>query len=61
MRASSYGTGQLIRAALERGYKKIIVGFGGTAVSDGGMGTLAALGMVFYDKNKSILSLQVLQ
>lgn len=56
MRASSYGTGQLIRAALERGYKKIIVGFGGTAVSDGGMGALAALGMVFYDKNKSILS-----
>jgi glycerate kinase len=56
MRASSYGTGQLIRAALEGGYRKIIVGFGGTATSDGGMGALAALGMVFYDKDMNVLN-----
>lgn len=56
MKASSYGTGQLIRAALEKGYRKIIVGFGGTATSDGGMGALAALGMVFYDTNNTVLS-----
>lgn len=56
MKASSYGTGQLIRAALEKGYRKIIVGFGGTATSDGGMGTLAALGMIFYDKDKNVLN-----
>jgi len=56
MKASSYGTGQLIRAALEKGYRKIIVGFGGTATSDGGMGALAALGMVFFDKNNTVLA-----
>lgn len=55
MKASSYGTGQLIRAALEKGYEKLIIGFGGTASSDGGMGALAALGMLFYDKDKNIL------
>ena len=55
MIASSYGTGQLIRAALEKGYERLIIGFGGTASSDGGMGALAALGMLFYDKDKNIL------
>jgi glycerate kinase len=48
---STYGTGLLIRHALEKGYKKIIIGIGGSATNDGGMGMAAALGYKFRDKN----------
>ncbi|WKA54453.1 glycerate kinase [Planococcus shixiaomingii] len=48
--ASSYGTGELIRAALDRGYRKFIIGIGGSATNDAGAGMLRALGMKFYDK-----------
>jgi glycerate kinase len=44
LRASTYGTGQLIRAAAERGAGKILVGLGGSATTDGGIGMAAALG-----------------
>ncbi|MEX2355932.1 MAG: glycerate kinase [Thermaerobacterales bacterium] len=47
--ASSYGTGQLILAALERGARKILVGMGGSATNDAGTGLLAALGVRFVD------------
>ncbi len=45
--ASSYGTGQLIKAALDGGAKRLFVGIGGSAMTDGGMGCLAALGAKF--------------
>jgi glycerate kinase len=48
---TSYGTGELIRQALDQGCKKIILGIGGSATIDGGAGLLAALGARFYDKN----------
>ena len=46
-KASTYGTGQLIKAALDGGAKNIIIGIGGSATNDGGMGMLKALGVVF--------------
>ena len=49
MKASTYGTGLMIRRALEAGYKNIIVGLGGSATNDGGIGAAAALGMRFVD------------
>lgn len=44
---STYGTGQLIKAALDRGCRKIVVGIGGSATNDGGIGCLSALGVKF--------------
>lgn len=51
MQASSYGTGELINAALDRGAKKIIIAMGGSATVDGGCGILKALGIDFLDKD----------
>ena len=48
-RATTYGVGQLIRAALDAGYANIIVGLGGSATNDGGAGMAAALGVRFRD------------
>jgi glycerate kinase len=42
--ASSYGTGQLIRAALDAGCRRIVLGIGGSASTDGGAGLVQALG-----------------
>jgi len=47
--ASSYGLGQLIIHALDQGYRKFILGLGGTATCDGGMGALSALGARFLN------------
>ena len=49
MHATSYGTGQLIRAALDDGCKSIILGLGGSATNDGGLGMAQALGIRFLD------------
>ncbi|AVO51781.1 glycerate kinase [Ectopseudomonas mendocina] len=49
-RASSFGTGELIREALEAGARRIILGLGGSATNDGGMGLLQALGVRFLDE-----------
>ena len=48
-RATTYGAGELMRAALEDGYRRIIVGLGGSATNDGGAGMAAALGARFLD------------
>ncbi|WP_374438102.1 glycerate kinase [Pseudomonas panipatensis] len=48
-RTTSYGTGELIRAALDGGARKLILGLGGSATNDGGMGLLQALGVRFLD------------
>lgn len=47
---SSFGTGQLIADALDRGVVSIILGIGGSATNDGGTGIAAALGYRFLDK-----------
>ena len=52
-KTSSYGTGELIKAALDQGVKKIIIGLGGSATNDGGIGMLDALGIVFTDQNNN--------
>jgi len=54
---TSYGTGELIKDALNRGIKHIILGLGGSATNDGGAGLAQALGIHFQDKNKKSLSL----
>lgn len=46
---STFGTGQLIKAALDHGAKKIIIGIGGSATNDGGTGMAKALGAKFVD------------
>ena len=48
---SSYGTGELIMAALKSGYREITVAIGGSATNDGGMGAAAALGVKFLDSD----------
>lgn len=49
-RASTFGTGELLRAALDAGCAKVIVGVGGSATNDGGTGAAAALGVRFLDE-----------
>jgi len=46
---STFGTGELIRHALDAGYRKIIIGIGGSATNDGGAGMAKALGARFLD------------
>lgn len=48
---STYGTGELIKDAIGRGVRKIILGIGGSATTDGGIGMAAALGYSFLDQN----------
>jgi len=48
LQAHTFGTGQLIRHAIEHGARKILVGLGGSATTDGGVGMAAALGYDFY-------------
>lgn len=48
--ATTYGTGELIKEALDRGCQKIIVGIGGSATVDGGAGMAQALGAKLLDK-----------
>jgi len=50
LKATSFGTGQLIKKALEAGAEKIILGIGGSATIDGGLGILQALGADLFDK-----------
>lgn len=47
--ATSYGTGELIKDALNRGIKKLIIGLGGSATNDGGAGIVQALGIKLLD------------
>ncbi|GAC1424683.1 MAG: glycerate kinase [Flavisolibacter sp.] len=49
---TSYGTGQLIEDAVKKDAKTIIIGVGGSATCDGGMGMAAALGYQFLDKKE---------
>ncbi|OTO21750.1 glycerate kinase family protein, partial [Enterococcus sp. 3H8_DIV0648] len=53
---STYGTGQMIKAALDQGVKKIIIGIGGSVTNDGGAGMAQALGVRLLDKNSNDLA-----
>ena len=55
MNTTTFGTGQLIKKAFEIGCKKIIIGIGGSATNDAGMGMAQALGARFYDGSGKIL------
>ncbi len=50
MRATSFGSGELIRHALDHPIDRIVVGLGGSATVDGGTGLCQALGVVFVDR-----------
>jgi len=52
---SSFGTGELVLHALNAGYRKFIIGLGGSATNDGGVGMLKALGAAFYDQDGVLL------
>ncbi|MDE9452736.1 glycerate kinase [Xenorhabdus bovienii] len=54
---TSYGTGELILAALEHGAQKLILGIGGSATNDGGAGMMQALGAQLWDGDCRILPL----
>jgi len=53
---TTLGTGQLIQEAINKNVKEIIIGVGGSATNDGGMGMAAALGYRFLDENGNELS-----
>ena len=48
---TTYGVGEVIKDAIEKGCRRFIVGIGGSATNDGGVGMLQALGFGFLDKN----------
>lgn len=52
---TTFGTGELILDALERGYRDISIAIGGSATNDGGMGCARALGIRFLDENDNEL------
>jgi glycerate 2-kinase len=55
LRTGTYGTGQLIDAALRKGVKELIVGIGGSATNDGGIGMAQALGARFFDNQGALI------
>ncbi len=55
-KSTSYGTGQLMRNALDRGARTIILGLGGSATVDAGTGLFQALGVKFFDGNRKELT-----
>ncbi len=57
LRAHSYGCGQLIAAALDAGATEIIVGLGGSAMTDAGTGALRALGLKLVDAHGALVPL----
>jgi len=55
LKACTFGTGELIKAALDSGAKELIIGIGGSATNDGGLGMISALGFkVLDDKGKPV-------
>ncbi|WP_273325666.1 glycerate kinase [Vallitalea guaymasensis] len=57
LKTTTYGTGELIQDALEKGCSKIIIGIGGSATNDGGVGMAAALGVRFLQEDNSEIDL----
>lgn len=59
LKATTFGTGQLIDHALRKGYRRFIIGIGGSATNDAGLGMLHALGVKFLDKTLQPLPIEV--
>ncbi|MCB9208652.1 MAG: glycerate kinase [Ignavibacteriales bacterium] len=57
LKTTSYGTGELIKDALRRKVKKIIIGLGGSATNDGGVGIASALGVKFFNSKRGLLTI----
>lgn len=57
LETTTFGVGELIKDAINRGCRRFIVGIGGSATNDGGTGMLTALGYEFLDKNNSPVAL----
>lgn len=55
---STFGLGEVILDAINSGYKKIVLGIGGSATNDAGMGMLEALGVKFYDNDLLIKNIK---
>ncbi|EME8112433.1 glycerate kinase [Enterococcus faecium] len=53
---NSYGIGEMIRLALDKGAKTILIGLGGTGTIDGGIGLAGCLGVIFFDSDGKELS-----
>lgn len=53
---STFGTGEMIMDAIRRGCRRFLVGIGGSATNDAGMGMLQAMGFRFYDANNELIS-----
>ena len=53
---TTYGTGEMIADALRRGARRLLIGIGGSATNDAGMGMLEALGYKFYDTDGTLLT-----
>jgi glycerate kinase len=56
LRASTYGLGQLVAAALDAGARRVVLGLGGSATTDGGTGLAAALGVRFLDESGAAIT-----
>ncbi len=56
MKTTTFGTGQMMADAIVRGCRKILMGIGGSATNDAGVGMLEALGYRFFDANGELLS-----
>ena len=54
---TTYGVGEIIKEAINKGYRNFIVGIGGSATNDAGIAMLQALGFEFYDKNNKLVGL----
>ena len=55
LKTTTFGTGQLMLDAIKRGAKKIIIGIGGSATNDGGVGMAQALGVKFLNANGRVI------
>lgn len=55
LNTTTYGVGELIKDAIKRGSRDFIIGIGGSATNDGGIGMLSALGYAFKDKENQTL------
>lgn len=56
LHTTTYGTGELIKDALDQGLRKLSIAIGGSATNDGGMGAMTALGIRFLDEEGKVLT-----
>lgn len=57
LKTTTYGVGEMIKAAINEGCRNFIMGIGGSATNDAGVGMLQALGFKFYDENNNLVGL----